>query len=154
VCLIVDTNLAAVVFAAPPDEDFAPILDWLQKRDGCLVLGGHLSAELLRVEAARRWLIQLKRAGRSREIPREQVEQEEATVLATGLCCSNDSHVIALARVSGARTLCTRDKALHRDFKHPGLLSGPRGSIYQNRHHERLLRHSRSCGRLARRRGR
>jgi hypothetical protein len=152
VCLIVDANLAATVFSSPPQEDFAPLLDWLLRpdRDGCLVIGGRLSAELLRVDAVRRSLVQLKRAGRFREIPREAVQAEASVVLATGICCSNDSHVVALARLSGARVLCTRDRDLHQDFKNPQLLASPRGSIYQNKQHARLLRHSRSCGRLAR----
>lgn len=151
-CLIVDANLAAEVFSSPPAEDFVPLLDWLMRpdRDGCLILGGRLSAELLRVEAVRRRLVQLKRAGRAREIPPDALELEESAVRAAGACCSNDHHVVALARLSGARVLCTRDKNLHRDFKNPRLVAEPRGAIYQEKRHARLLRHSRSCGRLAR----
>ena len=143
-CLIVDANLAGVVFSSPPSPDFAPIVGWLQK-DGCLILGGHLSAELDRLEKARRFIRALLQAGRAKRLPDAQVAQEEFSVRETGHCVSNDSHVVALARVSGARTLCTHDKALQKDFRNPDLVSKPRGSIYQRKTHAKLLRHTRSC---------
>ena len=151
-CLIVDANLASAVFSGSPESDFAPILDWLNERDGCLVYGGHLATELARVEKPRRYLLALLRAGRARQVPDEQVAEEQAAVSATGLCRSNDPHVIALALVSGARTLCTRDRDLQRDFRNHHLVSKPRGSIYLRQDQARLLRHTTTCGRLLRRR--
>jgi predicted nucleic acid-binding protein len=146
-CLIVDANLAGLVFSSPPHSDFVPVLDWLQQRDGCLVVGGHLANELSRMEKARRFVVQLQRAGIARLVAEEEVEREEAEVTATGLCESNDSHVVALARVSGARTLCTHDKALQRDFRNARLVAKPRGSVYQRPAHAKLLRHTpASCG--------
>jgi len=68
----------------------------------------------------------------------------------TGLCESNDCHVIGLALASGARTLCTHDKALQRDFRNPTIVSKPRGSIYLRPAHAELLRHGSSCGLLRR----
>lgn len=148
-CLIVDANLASRVFGHPPEEDFIPVLDWLEK-DGCLVVGGHLTTELGRLDKARRFVITLLRAGRARQIPDSDVEKEEAGIRAH--CQSNDGHVVALARVSGARTLCTHDRDLQGDFRNPLLISQPRGSIYQRREHAApLLKHTTSCGRLKRR---
>lgn len=144
-CLIVDANLAGIVFSSPPHPDFVPVLDWLEKRDGCLIVGGRLGAELVHGEKARRFLLALLRAGRAKRVPDEQVAAEEAAVLGTGHCHSNDGHVIALARISGARTLCTHDKTLQKDFRNPRLISKPRGSIYQRKAHTRLLRHTVSC---------
>jgi len=144
-CLIVDANLAGIVFSSPPHPDFVPVLDWLEKRDGCLIVGGHLGTELAHLEKARRFLLALLRAGRAKQIPAEQVAREEAAVQETGHCQSNDGHVIALARVSGARTLCTHDKELQKDFKNQQLIAKPRGSIYQQKSHKRLLRHTGSC---------
>ena len=40
----------------------------------------------------------------------EEVEAETASVAGTGLCVSDDEHVIALARASGARLLCSEDQ--------------------------------------------
>ena len=144
-CLSVDASLAGIVFSSPPHPDFVPVLDWLEKKDGCLIVGGRLGTELARLERARRFLIALLRAGRAKQIPAEQVTREESTVLETGLCRSNDSHVIALARVSGARTLCTHDKELQKDFRNHQLIAKPRGSIYQRNSQEKLLRHTPSC---------
>jgi predicted nucleic acid-binding protein len=146
-CLIVDANLAGLIFGSPPHPDFVPVLDWLQQREGRLVVGGHLAAELGRLEKARRFVIQLQRAGIVRQVPAEEVAREETVVAETGLCESNDSHVVALARLSGARTLCTHDKALQRDFRNPQLVAKPRGSVYQRPDHTGLLRHTpTSCG--------
>lgn len=66
-------------------------------------------------------------------------------------CRSNDLHVLALARVSGARTLCTADGDLRRDFKDSRLVARPKGSIYSRASHAHLLKHSTSCGRERRR---
>lgn len=145
-CVIVDANLASTIFSSPPHPDFVPVLDWLQERDGCLVVGGHLARELDRLQNARRFVVALLRAGRARRIPDETVEQRTGELETTGLCESNDCHVIGLALASGARTLCTHDKALQRDFRKAAIVSNPRGSIYLRPAHARLLRHSSSCG--------
>ena len=149
-CVIVDANLASTVFSSPPHPDFVPVLDWLQERDGCLVVGGHLARELDRLQSARRFVVALLRAGRARRVPDERVAQHEGELEATGLCESNDCHVIGLALASGARTLCTHDKALQRDFRNPAIVSQPRGSIYLRPAHAKLLRHGSSCGLLRR----
>lgn len=148
-CLIVDANLAAKVFA-PGDgataADFAPVLRWLESQ-GCLVYGGLLAEELGRVAEVRRYLIALSRAGRARLLAPEAVAREEAKVRDLGGLKSNDLHVVALARASGARTLCSHDQLLHQDFKNASLISDPRGAVYQQARHKQLLKHTSSCGR-------
>lgn len=150
-CVIVDANLAAEIFGGGNSKRAGPVLRWIgdPKRDGCLVYGGHLAIELARVAGAARYLAGLSRAGRARLIPDPTIDSEQARVRQLG-CTSDDPHVLALARTSGARTLCTEDRALQRDFKNPALIAKPRGSIYSKAEHTRLLRHSRSCGRLKR----
>ena len=146
-CLIVDANRASLVFAQTPATDVAPIREWLTsaKKDGQVVIGGHLEAELNKINGARRCLLAFQRAGRARFIPQHQVRAEVARVNATGNCQSNDTHVIALARVSGARVLCSEDNALHKDFKNPRLINNPRGRIYRTAQHARLLGHTKAC---------
>lgn len=95
----------------------------------------------------RRYLLALNRAGRARLIAPDAVAQEEAKVRELGDLESNDPHVLALARASGARTLCSHDQPLHRDFKNARLISAPRGAVYQQARHQRLLKHTSSCGR-------
>jgi hypothetical protein len=153
-CVIVDANIASLVFRRQPHNDFLPVFRWLYspRADGCLVFGGQLASELRRVRGGRTYLVQLSRAGRARQIPDAQVDAEEQCVVETGLCRSDDPHVVALARVSGARTLCSHDRDLQRDFKHRALISDPRGKVYQKPGHADLLRHTRSCGLLRHRR--
>jgi hypothetical protein len=149
-CLIVDANLAAQVFGKPPHSDFKPIIEWLtsDKKDGKLVIGGHLSIELNKVGEASRFVKALLQSGRARLIPDHVIEDE--TDRMRTMCVSNDPHVIALARVSGARVLCSNDVALHRDFTNQELVADPRGHVYQTTEHEHLLRlygHTPACKR-------
>ncbi len=146
-CVIVDTNVASKVFSGPPNKDFAPLLKWLNCQSGCLIYGGTLEAELRKVESVRRFIVRLSQVGRAILVPEDEVTNEQIAVDSLSLCQSNDSHIIALARVSGARTLCSHDAALHTDFKNPKLISKPRGSVYQNAAHVKLLRHTKSCPR-------
>lgn len=148
-CLIVDANLAVKVFApadAATAAEFAPILRWLEGK-GCLVYGGHLATELGRIEKVQRYLLALYRAGRARLVPHGEVDREEAEIAALGGLRSDDAHVVALARASGARTLCSHDKLLHQDFKDVRFISNPRGAVYQQASHQHLLEHTSSCGR-------
>ena len=55
--------------------------------------------------------------------------------------------MLALAIVSGARTLASDDNALTADFRNKAIIDSPRGSIYRDPvKHGRLLRHTTSCG--------
>lgn len=150
-CLIIDANLASKAFAVPTHVDFKPVIEWLtsSRKNGKLVLGGELSKELDKVTAARRFVRALAQAGRVRLVP-EQVARKEASSIRV-YCVSNDSHVIALARISGARLLCSLDQALHKDFTSTNLISNPKGHIYKTRAHEPLLRlygHTEACRRI------
>lgn len=148
-CLIIDANVACLVFNESPDADYIPVSKWLYapNKDGRIVYGGRLRRELIRTAKVRRNLYVLNQAGRARLVPDNQVDAEESRVAGTGLCRSDDPHIIALARLSGARTLCSCDTALHVDFKNPKLIANPKGSVYQNSGHIALLRHTEACRR-------
>lgn len=141
VCVIIDANLAFRIFTSTPEDDFRPVFDWLHAPDknGCVVYGGKLYEELSSRTESRRYLLRLVQAGRARLIPEGILQPEEEELSRGGLCQSNDPHVIALARVSGARTLCSHDRALHQDFRNSELISKPRGRVYQNATHTKLL---------------
>ncbi len=146
-CLIVDANLASLVFGDQPSEDFLPIIDWLTspKKKGRLIIGGQLTEELYGVESARRRILRLAQAGRAIFRSPNEVGLEREQVIATGECRSDDPHIIALARISGARVLCSQDKNLHRDFKNLKLINLPKGRIYQNAKHAEILGHTSAC---------
>jgi hypothetical protein len=135
VCIIVDANLASLVFAAPTRPDFEPIIRWIDEGDGKLVVGGRNGHELNKVSAAAR---------RIREWD-ALVDSETNRVKSLGICVSDDQHVIALARVASVRLVCSGDGDLHTDVKNKDLLDKPRGQVYQNASHSSLLRHTSGC---------
>lgn len=144
-CLIVDANAADQFLARQ-----SAVTDWLLGKQGepRLVAAGTLKEELARLAAVRRLLVDLDRAGRLRSADAERLRQEENRLCAGRRCRSNDSHVLALAIVSGARTLATFDNDLAHDFRDAEIISRPRGSIYRDpTTHAHLLRHTPvSCG--------
>jgi len=153
-CVIIDVNLAFRIFTSAPEADFRPVFDWLHAPDknGCLVYGGKLFKELSNRTASLRYLRALFQAGRAYQISDARVQDEEQQVTCSGLWQSDDPHVVALARVSGARTLCSHDQTLHQDFRNPKFIAKPRGRVYQNATHTHLLRHDHCCPRGNRKR--
>jgi hypothetical protein len=149
VCVIIDANLAFRIFTSEPEADFRPVFDWLyaSDKDGCLVFGGKLSEELANRKDSLRYLRALFQAGRAFQIPHTIVQSGVQEQIRSGLCRSNDPHVVSLARVSGARILCSDDRNLWRDFRNPKLISKPRGRIYRNATHTDLLHHDPCCPR-------
>jgi hypothetical protein len=154
VCLIVDANVAPRFLVQS-----SAVIDWLFGERGAprLVAAGKLREELAKNDGVRRQLVQLDRAGRLRSADPEWLQREERRLRAVGVCVSNDLHVLALAIVTGARTLATDDNALAADFKNKRIMDGPRGKIYRDpARHGPLLCHTSSCGiatRPAQRRG-
>jgi PIN domain-containing protein len=137
-CIIIDASVGSLF--SPLSEDAKPVADWLEKGQGRIVIGGRNTEELLRLGYLRRWLAGLQRAGRVRVIDSETVLAEENTVTNLGHCVSNDAHIVALARASGARLVFTRDIDLHADLRNLALVSTPRSRIYQVARHRHLLR--------------
>lgn len=144
-CVIIDACLAGQIFKAPWHCDFVPLWDWILQKDGCIVFGGRLATELERVKEGARRLRLLSASGKAQRVDAGIVNAEETNLKATGLCKSNDPHVIALARISRARVLCSGDKALHADFTNPNLVSAPKGRVYQNATHAKVLGHTPGC---------
>lgn len=140
-CLIVDANCASMTFRDRPSEDFLPVIEALFAGNARLVLGGtKLREEYGRIGAALRAVASLDRAGKVIHAPDVKVDMDAAVVAATGECKSDDEHIVALVRVSGARLVCTRDLALHQDLANKNLIPTPRASIYQKASHAPLIR--------------
>ena len=79
-----------------------------------------------------------------------KVEAATRELEAQQICRSNDAHVIALARVSGARLLFTNDRELQSDFKNRQILGGNIYTTLRSENvtstHRRLLGRSDLCG--------
>ena len=140
-CAIVDANVASRFFAH--DSDLLPLWKWIDDGKGRLAVGGQLTEELSRVAGAAAQLRAWLQAGLAFREDTGQLEAERQQV--ADQCSSDDSHVIALARVSGARILCSSDRRLHADFGNRALINNPRGSIYQTADHRHLLTHQGQC---------
>ena len=140
-CIIVDANKLGVFLAEPPHADAVPIRQWLDRPAGVGALvystGGKFADEL--GSKAKRKLADYRRAGRARLVAASRFAEDEAELKASGRLRSDDAHVLALARVSGARLLYTADQDLIEDFKDHHLIQRPRGKIYSGAANADLL---------------
>ena len=129
-CAIVDNNVASEVFGRNPPAAGKHFRRWLGGRNGRLAVGGRLLEELRGNSDFREWFQQNELSGQLLQVSAEEVDQQERRIKRTGLCASDDEHVLALALVSGARLIYTNDAALIADFKNRGIVANPRGKVY------------------------
>jgi len=137
-CLILDVNMAGLVDA----PQFAPIVQALATGKARAVYGGtKLGQEYVRAGERFRGLIrELDGKGHARQLPRALIDAEEQRLAVSGLCRSNDHHILAVARIGRVRLLCThQDHALIADFKANPLLDQPRGQVYRSPRNARLI---------------
>jgi predicted nucleic acid-binding protein len=146
-CLIIDACvLSAMLDARDPAGKL--VLKWLLKGNGILAEGGKLTAESNKVGVVLSTLTELRRAGRMFDASTHDPAAFEAALARYSEGCrSNDAHVLAVAHVSGARTLATSDQRLTEDFKNPTLLPRPRGRVLHDASHGHLLKHTAGCRR-------
>ena len=140
-CIIIDAN--SLYDLKRPTEDGKPVLNWLLRGKGGLVVGGKLKREMMRA-GFEQTMITLDRAGRLKKLDDSGVDDLAKEITDKGKCRSNDGHVIAAACLSGCRLLFSKDKNLHADAKNKEVLS-PTASIYQSKDHQHLLTECR-CG--------
>lgn len=141
-CIIIDANVLGKFLADPPDADAVPVHAWLTRRRGKLVYstGGKFAREI--VGNARQRLADYVRAGLAvEEVRRERLQEEEDRLAAE--IRSDDAHMLALARVSGARLLYTDDGDLMADFKTKRFIDHPRGKVYSSAANQSLLSRTR-----------
>ncbi len=122
--------------------DMAPIHGWLEK-GGQLIYSNHekLKRELMKSgRKAHNHFTALRRRDRAVQIDKGKVSQAMKEIEAENKKShrerkSNDSHILGLARASGAKLLCTEDRGLEKDFK-----KIIKGKIYKRKKdHSRLL---------------
>ena len=141
-CLIVDINVAEAVFLRNDDPNFREVHKLLFTRTSQpvhLVYGGKLTEEYMKNRDVFRLLRVLDQAGRTRTVSNKLIEAECAVLSKLASCKSNDTHILALARVGKVRLLCSNDQALRDDFRNKTILDSPRGKVYSNPSHNRLL---------------
>jgi len=139
VCVIIDTQLLHQVFRNV-HPNYSDVNRFLSQNKIQLVYGGKLKREYVRLGWFRRLLLRLDQQGSARKVDDVKVDSESVQVSNKGLCISNDPHIVALARISGARILCSMDIDLIEDFGNKELIDDPRGKFYKNSSHNHLLR--------------
>lgn len=155
-CAIIDNSARDEVFGSAPSQRATEFLEWLEEGHTKLVLGGRLLAELAGGDdqrggaSFRKWLRTAQLRGFAYKTDGDVDGQAEYLRTARDesgrkLCRSNDPHVLALARVSGARLLFANDRPLIQDFQNNDILRGPRGKVYPTTDHHQFLhdRHNR-----------
>ena len=140
-CLIIDANRGGD-FANLQDPYLSPLLSWVRK-GGKIVSGGKLELELSKIGIMREMMLEWSRRGNLVRISSASIQNE-----INALCPikSDDPHVVALARLSGARLIVTEDKKLISDLKDCTVV-GFRRKIYKKdasrpaniRNHRRML---------------
>lgn len=137
-CAIIDNNVRHEVFGASDVQTEAGeyFLNWLENRNGRLVVGGKLLEELSDYTGFGTWLRRALVRGRVIRVSDAEVDTETANLQSRNICKSNDAHVLALARVSGARLLFTNDQDLQEDFRNRGIIGGIRGRVYTTLVHQ------------------
>ena len=152
-CAIVDNNVRDQVFGEDSDSPAGKFfLEWLSAGRGKLVVGGELLRELRGYGDFNRWLRTALTRNIALAIDDNEVDFETQAIRDQRVCRSDDEHVVALARVSGARLLFTNDRALQDDFRNIRIVPGTRGRIYTTveftdvrRTHRNLLRRTDLC---------
>lgn len=150
-CIIIDASaVGRGALTNPGCKASAAVLGWLQAKNGRIAYGGTQSIKEIAAGSAkyRRLLRVLNQSGQTIEAPKDAVDQV-ANVLESE-CRSNDPHVVALARVSGARLLWSFDEDLRTDFGSKELLLPPhRGKVFNSMDgstfHDHLLGKTCNC---------
>lgn len=150
-CAIVDVNVSHEIFGDNRPEAGERFFKRLNSGSLRLVVGRTLLDEL-KYAKAQKWIQQAILAGRVRQETSGTVDEREEELRKEGRCRSNDTHVIALAQISGARLLYSNDKDLHADFRNKRLIDTPRGNVYSTNAskdftnvHAKLLNNRRLC---------
>lgn len=137
-CIIIDAN-AFHEGLNKRTEAGKKVFDWLADGKVAMAIGGKLLKEIAgNSPNAARWI--RDGIGSNTVISVDDSEVNDAAKRLEGVCKSDDPHVIALAQVSGARLLYSKDKTLHEDFKNRALLNNPRGKVYSTIEHHRFSR--------------
>lgn len=130
-CAIVDANVVVTVFDTSENRPPAAQKFFERVDSGKLILvvGGKLKRELCSHGRFRDWLTEALRNNTVYNVEDAELEQKEGQLKALGNSGSNDTHVLALAQVTGARLLYTDDQRLIDDFTNGDLISD--GKVYK-----------------------
>ena len=138
-CIIIDVDKFGELLSDPPSSDFEPIMHWLKSRRGSVVYTtyGDYGNEL--GPNAKIRLEQFKTSGYAKSIEDESILTWAENFEKNEHVTSNDTHILALAKVSGARLLFTGDQKLMDDFKNSKIIHPQKGRIYSGARNAGML---------------
>ncbi len=139
--LILDANMVCKVLGNkdPSVSDLSDALLMGYRFKVAAVRGGQLSDEYMRIIKYRSLYLELERAGRMILADDNNVRLDTDHVAKISFLQSDDTHILALARVAGVRILCSHDTNLHADFTNQNIVPPPLGRVWQNNSHSHLL---------------
>ena len=129
-CAILDANVVSEVFGTTTPEAGERFRQWIDAESGRFVTGGKNFRELEQMKLAERWLLDAIRSGKIKKENDSVIDQWTEDIQHAGGYQSDDPHILALAKVSGARLLYSNDNDLRKDFKNRNLIDNPQGRIY------------------------
>ena len=143
-CVVIDTCTFSKVFNEDDKnhDHFAPILKWITKKNGKIIIGGSKYAkEVLERGAALDLLTELERKNRLVKLDDKEVDDYAAALKKKAPEAKfNDEHIVAMVGISRCCVVCTDEKKavpyLKRKDFYPAGVKPP--SIYRNENHARL----------------
>ena len=145
-CVIIDASICTDFCTRPKSTGFTRVHSWLDSGKGRIVIGGtKYRKELSGIGDAMRLLAGYAQAGIAIQYSDAPIDAEAAQIERESVHNSDDEHVLALARVSGARILCTDDRDLMSDFKDVNLVPKPRGRVFPPNSRKFRLNHHGRC---------
>ena len=116
-CVLVDTNVANDAFTLSPPAATRKFFEYIDEGKLMLIIGGkRLDLEFDGCGTKfRTWLSNAIQVGRVRREDPLKVAKAEDEIKAGGSCKSEDEHLVALAKISGAELVFTNDRALQTD---------------------------------------
>lgn len=133
-CIIVDANAAHKLNGVHPDG--IPVLKWLLRGNGKLVVSSEILSELTRTMFIET-ILDLDRAGRVCRVNEDEFHEVKQRILQSGALSSDDPHVVATVICSGCDIVFSSDQNLHKDLKNRQLVRSC--AIYQVAAHSALL---------------
>ena len=137
-CLIVDASVVNELVANKTKRSKV-FLEFQSKRRIRIATCSDLKKEHKGNTAVIDFFRRIKQNNLLDDIDDEQIDAEKDLVAKAAQPKSNDLHVLALARISGARVIATDDRALQEDIGNKKLLDAPRGKVFSNENQRHLF---------------
>lgn len=145
-CIVLDANVFSCVFN-PKDIDhveFRPVRNWIYRGPGFLVYGGtEYKQQLRKCPNYLSYFNELSKKRKTKEVNHKLVDKQQAIVneLMGPHDDCDDTHIIAILRVSGCRLFCSKDAKADRYITDKRFYTAKQRppKIYRSGKHKNLL---------------